>query len=104
MLEGVASRLLARPVLGESGSVGAPRLMPRVSWWSGVGSGVGGRRTAGMVSLRRVGPETFPLEWSFKGVLGRLGVVEPSFLAIPGCAVTASASARSMNDGCCAGH
>lgn len=50
--EVVARRLWERPMLGESGSVGAARLVPRVSWWSGVGSGVGGRCAAGMVSLR----------------------------------------------------
>ncbi len=37
-------------------------------------------------------------------MVGALAVVEPSFLAMPGCAVTASASARLMSEGCCAGH
>ncbi len=102
--EVVARRLMARPKLGESGSVGAARLVPRVSWWSGVGSGVGGRRVTGMVSLMRVGPETFPLKWSLEavGVRGWLVVVGSSFSAMPGCVVTASASTRFMKEGCCA--
>lgn len=59
-----------------------------------------------MMSLMRVGPETFPFKWSLGavGVLGRLMVVGSSFLAMPGCAVTASASARLMSEGCYAGH
>lgn len=104
--EVVARRLLERPKLGESGSVGAARLVPRVSWWSGVGSGVGGRRATGMVSLMRVGPETIPLKWSLGavGVVGALALVESSVLTMPGCAVTASASARLISEGCCVGH
>lgn len=50
-----------------------------------------------------MGLEILPWKWAV-GVRERLVVVVLSFFAMSGCAVTASASVRSMKDGCCAEH